>query len=209
MTKDIQVAIIEDDADIRQLLQLLINGSPGFTCQRTYSSVEEGVPALLEQPSDLLLMDIDLPQQSGIQGVQQLRAGKFSGQIIMLTVHEDEEAIFNSLCAGAVGYLVKGLPPVQLLDALTEAHAGGAPMSTAIARKVVQSFRPRPLEEPLSKREQEVLQLLAKGENYRTIAAQLFISANTVKSHIKNIYEKLQVHTRAEAINKAINDRLL
>lgn len=205
---DSHIGIIEDDADIRQLLQLVLDGSPGFTCQQVYGSVEDGVPALLENPVDILLMDIDLPQKTGIEGVQWLKKEHFPGQIIMLTVHEDQEAVFDSLCAGAIGYLVKGTPPVQLLAALEEAKSGGSPMSPSIARQVVRSFH-RPGPSPLSEREQEVLRLLAQGENYRTISERIFISRNTVKTHIKNIYEKLQVHTRAEAIGKALNDRLL
>lgn len=208
METPIQVALIEDDADIRQLLQVLIDGSPGLSCSRTFAGVEEGVPALLANPADVLLMDIDLPQLSGIEGVKWLKKEGYRGVIVMLTIHEDDAAVFDSLCAGAVGYLVKGLPPVQLLAAIQEAHGGGAPMSAHIARKVVRSFQTTTTS-PLSEREQEVLQLLCEGENYRSIAKALFISANTVKAHIKNIYEKLQVHTRAEAVKKALQDRLV
>ncbi len=204
----IRVALVEDDPDIRQLMQLVIDGSPGFSCQQVFSSVEEGVPALLASPPDVVLMDINLPQLSGIEGVQWLQREGFGGNIIMLTIHEDDESVFDSLCAGAVGYLVKGLPPVQLLAAIEEAQAGGSPMSATIARRVVRSFQAKPAN-PLSEREQEVLGLLCEGENYRTIAEALFISTNTVKAHIKNIYEKLQVHTRAEAVSKALRDRLI
>ncbi len=208
MQPSIQVAIIEDDADIRQLMQLIIDGSPGFACRRAFHSVEEGVPGLLSEPADVVLMDIDLLQKSGIEGVRWLKRENFPGCIIMLTVHEDDEAVFDSLCAGAVGYLVKGLPPVRLLAAIEEAYAGGSPMSASIARRVVRSFQTEKTN-PLSEREQEVLKLLCDGENYRTIAGALFVSTNTVKAHIKNIYEKLQVHNRAEAVGKALKERLV
>jgi DNA-binding NarL/FixJ family response regulator len=204
----VRVAIIEDDRDIRQLLQILIDGSPGFACRQTWESCETGIPGLVEDPPDLVLMDIDLPKMSGIEGVVKIRELLPQLAVLMLSVHEDDDAVFQSLCAGAVGYLVKGLPPVQLLDAIREASAGGSPMSPSIARKVVRSFHSGE-QNPLSQREIEVLRMLCDGENYRTIADALFVSANTVKAHIKNIYEKLQVHTRAEAVGKAIKDRLL
>lgn len=208
MQPTIRTAIIEDDADIRHLMQLIVDGSPGFACQRVYASVEAGVPALLADPVDVVLMDIDLGQMTGIEGVGWLNKENFPGSVIMLTVHEDDEAVFDSICAGAVGYLVKGLPPVRLLTAIEEAHGGGSPMSASIARRVVRSFHAEK-PNPLSEREKEVLKLLCDGENYRTIAGALFVSTNTVKAHIKNIYEKLQVHNRAEAVGKALKDRLV
>lgn len=204
----IRVAIIEDDHDIRQLMQLIIDGSPGFSCKQAFGDCESGIPALLAENADVVLMDIDLPGMSGIEGVARLREGSPTLNIVMLTVHEDDEAVFDSLCAGAVGYLVKGLPPVQLLDAIKEAYEGGSPMSASIARRVVRSFQPI-LPNPLSEREKEVLKMLCEGENYKTIAEALFVSTNTVKAHIKNIYEKLQVHNRAGAVGKALKHRLV
>lgn len=207
MEKQIQVALVEDDPDIRQLMQLIIDGSPGFACRQAYDSCETAIPALTGHPPDILLMDIDLPEMSGIEGVRRLKELSPMLNVVMLTVHEDNDSVFDSLCAGAVGYLVKGLPPVRLLDAIREAFEGGSPMSTAIARRVVRSFQQdRP--NPLSDRETEVLKLLCAGENYKTIADALFVSTNTVKAHIKHIYEKLQVHTRAEAVGKALKHRL-
>jgi len=189
-------------------MQLIVDGSPGFTCTQAYEGCKTGIPALIETPPDVVLMDIDLPEMSGIVGVAWLKEKLPQANVIMLTVHEDSEMVFDSLCAGAVGYLVKGLPPVQLLQAIEEAHIGGSPMSPDIARKVVRSFQPQ-VANPLSERENDVLKMLCLGENYRTIASALFISTNTVKAHIKNVYEKLQVHTRAEAVGKALRNRMV
>ena len=208
MEKPIRVAIIEDDHDIRQLMRLIIDGSPGFSCLQTWESCEAAIPALEKNTPDLVLMDIDLPQMTGIEGARILKEKLPHLHVLMLTVHEGSEAVFDSLCAGAVGYLVKGLPPVQLLSAIREAHEGGSPMSAAIARKVVRSFQPN-LPNPLSEREKEVLKMLCEGENYKTIAAALYVSANTVKAHIKHIYEKLQVHTRAGAVKMALKNRIV
>ncbi len=204
----IRVAIIEDDPKIRQLLQLIIDGSPGFYCQQVFEDCTLALPELEKNCPDLLLLDVDLPKMSGIEGMRLIKAVAPKLPIVMLTIHEDDETIFEALCAGAVGYLVKGLPPTQLLRAIQEAHAGGAPMSSSIARKVVQHFHRAP-QEQLSTREKEVLRLLCAGENYRTIAEQLFISTNTVKAHIKKIYAKLHVHTRAEAVAKAIQKKII
>lgn len=204
----IRVAIIEDDRDIRQLLQILIDRSPGFSCEQVFEDCAAALPVLAQNPPDLVLMDIDLPKMSGIEGTLKIKELLPKLNVVMLTVHEDDEAVFQSLCAGAIGYLVKGLPPVQLLAAIQEAHEGGSPMTPAIARKVVRALQPERAN-PLSQRETEVLQLLCEGENYKTIAAALFVSTNTVKAHIKNIYEKLHVHNRAEAVGTALKNRLV
>ncbi len=207
MEKTIRVALVEDDPDIRHLMQLIIDGSPGFACRQVYDSCEVAIPALTGNPPDIVLMDIDLPEMSGIEGARRLKELLPTLNVVMLTVYEDNDSVFDSLCAGAVGYLVKGLPPVRLLDAIREAYEGGSPMSAAIARRVVRSFQPEQTN-PLSERETEVLKMLCEGENYKTIAGALFVSTNTVKAHIKHIYEKLQVHTRAEAVGKALKHRL-
>ena len=206
--RPIQVAIIEDDPRIRQLLQLIVDGSPGFYCHQDFEDCETAIPALIANTPDLVLLDVDLPKMSGIEGLKELLKVLPNLIVVMLTVHEDDETVFNALCAGAVGYLVKGLPPDQLLLALKEAHKGGAPMSATIARKVVRHFHGG-TSNPLSGRESEVLKLLCEGENYKTIASKLFISSNTVKAHIKKIYFKLQVNTRAEAVAKAIQKRIV
>jgi DNA-binding NarL/FixJ family response regulator len=204
----IRVAIIEDDPKIRQLSQIIIDGSPGFYCQQAFEDCESALPALRQHPPDILLLDIDLPGISGIEGLKLIKASLPQLAVVMLTVHEEDDVIFDSLCAGAVGYLVKGVPPHKLIRSIEEAYEGGAPMSGRIARKVVQFFHQK-TKTNLTQREEEVLKLLCKGGNYRTIAEALFISTNTVKAHIKKIYEKLHVHNRAEAVAKAIKDRLV
>lgn len=207
-TNEIQVALVEDDGEIRQLLTLLINGSPGYSCKHAFGDCETAIPTLLKTRPDVVLMDIGLPGISGIEGLRRLKEKLPATDFIMLTVQEDDDALFASLCAGASGYLLKDTPPVALLQAIAEARAGGAPMSASIARRVLGSFR-APSTSPLSVREKEVLQRLCEGENYKTIAVALFISGETVRAHIKNIYEKLQVHSRAEAVRKALQERLI
>ncbi|MFK7920382.1 MAG: response regulator [Bacteroidia bacterium] len=207
--RPIYIAIVEDDPEIRQLLELILNGSPGFNCSHSFPDAESALQRLSSDPPDLVLMDIQLPGMDGIQCTQQLRALHPKLDIIMLTVQEEDDDIFDSLCAGATGYLVKETPPVKLLAAIEEARAGGSPMSPRIARRVIASFRQSPVKTPLSERETEVLTLLCDGRNYRQIAEQLFVSTNTIKAHIKHIYEKLQVHNRAEAVRKAMEDRLI
>lgn len=209
MSMPTRVAIIEDDPDIRHLLQLLLDGSPGYQCKNAFASCEVGIPAIIQQPPDIVLMDIDLPGMHGIEGVRRLRQVLPEIPVIMLTVHEDDEAVFDALCAGAIGYLVKGLPPVRLLAAIDEAKGGGSPMSPSIARRVVRSFQSLTPPNPLSERETEVLKLLCEGDNYSTIAEKLYISGNTVRSHIKSIYKKLEVNSRAAAVLKASKERLV
>jgi len=206
--KIIRVAIIEDDLDIRQLLQLIIDKSPGFACPIAHVSCEEGIPEILVHQPDIVLMDIDLPGMNGIEGIQKIRQSGLSTTILMLTIHTESDVIFDCLCAGANGYLVKGIAPTLLLSSIEEAYNGGAPMSPSIASKVV-SFFHRSQNHGLTERELEVLQLLTQGENYATIGEKLFISKNTVKGHIKNIYSKLHVNTRAEAVLKAYQTRII
>ena len=206
--KNISVAIIEDDHDIRQLLQLIIDKSPGFSCNIAHESCEEGIPQVLKSKPDVLLMDIDLPGINGIKGIQQIRTQTENITILMLTIHTESDVIFDCLCAGANGYLVKGIAPTQLLASIEEAFNGGAPMSPSIASKVVAFFH-RSQNHGLTARELEVLQLLSEGENYSSIGEALFISKNTVKGHIKNIYSKLHVNTRAEAVLKAYQTKII
>jgi DNA-binding NarL/FixJ family response regulator len=205
---NIHVAIVEDDPEIRKLLQIVVDGSPGFSCFHTFEDAESALEGLPAYRPKLVLMDIHLPGMSGIACTRKLVKLLPDTDIIMLTIQEDDESVFDSLCAGASGYLIKNTPPAQLIEALEEANRGGSPMSPQIARKVVKSFRPKS-KSPLSDRETEVLRLLCKGENYRSIAEALFVSTNTIKAHIKNIYHKLQVNTRAEAVSQALKDKLI
>ena len=205
----IRIAVVEDDKTIREGLLMLLNGSPGFSCIAAYGNGEDAVAGLPEVKPDVVLMDIHLPGISGIECILALKDQKVPAQFIMLTVFEDADAIFHSLSAGASGYLLKQTPPVKLLEAIQDVFRGGSPMSGEIARKVVQSFQ-HPLPDyaaanGLTKREEEILTYLVKGYFYKEIAGLLFISVETVRTHIRNIYEKLQVRTRSEAILKYLN----
>lgn len=202
MLPSLRVAVVEDDAGIRKSLCDLLDGAPGFTCVAAFSSVEDAA-AHFDGGADVVLMDIGLPGLSGIEGVGLLRARHPAVPIVMLTVFDDPERVFEALKAGAVGYLLKRTPPAELLAALEDVRAGGAPMSGSVARNVVESFRLPASPEAgaaLSAREREVLALLAQGYRYREVAEALFVSPETVRTHIRRIYEKLHVRSRAEAV---------
>jgi DNA-binding NarL/FixJ family response regulator len=183
---------------------MLLQGSPGFSCVAAYANGEDALASLPEVKPDVVLMDIDLPGINGIECIITLKAMNLPVQFIMLTVMEDSDAIFNSLSAGASGYLMKHTPPSKLLEAIEEVHRGGSPMSSEIARKVVESFQSSVvgtnIAYGLTKREEEILSYLAKGYLYKEIADLTNISLDTVRSHIRHIYEKLQVKTRTQAI---------
>jgi DNA-binding NarL/FixJ family response regulator len=202
----INVAIVEDIDDIREGLAALINGSEKFRCEAAYANAEAALEQLPELEPDVVLMDIGLPGMSGIECIQRLKAQYPQMQIMMLTIYEDDEKIFDSLKAGASGYILKKTPPAKLLESIQDLHNGGSPMSSQIARKVVQAFQqnhqPVPPAERLSKREQEILAYLAKGHLYKEIAVALHISVETVRTHLRNIYDKLHVRTRTEAVVK-------
>ncbi|MCB0805855.1 MAG: response regulator transcription factor [Bacteroidales bacterium] len=204
----IAVSIVEDDRDIRDSLAMIINGTPGFVCEHVYGDCESGIKGIPEQGADVVLMDINLPGKSGIEGVKKLKAGNPDIDFIMLTINDDEETIFEALCAGATGYLTKETAPQVILHSIREVYNGGSPMSANIARKVVTSFKTID-ENPLTERETEILRHLCDGSNYTQIAEALFVSKNTVASHIKNIYRKLQVNSRGEVVRKAIKERLV
>ncbi|MCI4669271.1 MAG: response regulator transcription factor [Bacteroidia bacterium] len=204
----IHVSIVEDDLDIQRTLALIIDGTPGFACTHTYNDGESAIVGILKHRPDVVLMDVNLPGKSGIECVKQLKEERPEMDIIMLTVKSDDKTVFDSLCAGATGYLLKHTPPVNLLVAIKEVHEGGAPMSMEIARKVLKSFQPTP-HSPLSERETDILRKLCEGENYKSIAEALFISGHTVRTHIKNIYSKLHVNSRGEAVKKAIKNKLI
>lgn len=201
----INVVIIEDIKEIREGLQMLINGSEGFLCTQTFASGEEALDKLPGIYSDVALMDINLPGINGIEVVRKLKAQGSSTQFIMSTVYEDDESIFESLKAGASGYLLKKTAPSKILDSILEVYNGGSPMSGQIARKVIASFQQKDTiddSEILTQREKEILKSLAKGLRYKEIAFEFNIGIETVRSHARNIYEKLQVQSRTEAINK-------
>ncbi len=201
----ITVAIIEDIKEIKEGLELLIDGSEGFSCLKTYSSGEEALTGLPAICPDVVLMDIHLPGINGIEAVRHLKTKCPATQFIMSTVYEDDENIFESLKAGASGYLLKKTAPSKILDSITEVYYGGSPMSSQIARRVIASFQQKDSidnDDLLTPREKEILRQLAKGLRYKEIAAELSISMETVRSHTRHIYEKLQVQSRTEAINK-------
>jgi DNA-binding NarL/FixJ family response regulator len=200
----IRVAIVEDNDTIRESLALILDGSPGLCCGGTWRTAEEALRGIPQRPIDVVLMDINLPGQSGIECVRRLRAVLPKLQIIMLTIEDDSRKVFESLKAGASGYLIKNLPPAQILAAVEEVHRGGSPMSSQIARMLVQQFQQsgRGQDEMarLTPREQEVLGLAVKGYRSKEIADALSLSTQTVQTHFRNIYEKLQVRSRAEAV---------
>ncbi|HRY33890.1 MAG TPA: response regulator transcription factor [Bacteroidales bacterium] len=202
----IRVAIVEDDQTVLDGLKMLIGGTAGYSCVSASCSGEDAIEVIPALNPDVVLMDINLPGIDGIECLLTLKTANPALQIIMLTIYEDSEAVFKSLAAGASGYLLKQTSPSRLLEAIREVYLGGSPMSGEIARKVVQSFQSQPPNirsvHRLTKREEEVLAFLAKGYFYKEIADTLFISVETVRTHIRNIYEKLQVRTRTEAILK-------
>jgi DNA-binding NarL/FixJ family response regulator len=204
----IKLIIIEDDDIIRESFISLINDSARFRCIAGYENCENAVKNFVKTNPDIVLMDIGLPGISGIEGIKRIKKIKPETDIIVVTVHADDDNIFEALCAGADGYLVKNIRPGKLLDSLEEVLRGGAPMSTGIARKVIQSFHHN-IHSPLSPRETEVLQLLAKGKSYTMIAEELFIDKETVRTHIKNIYQKLNVNSKASAIERASREKLI
>jgi DNA-binding NarL/FixJ family response regulator len=211
--RGIRVAIIEDQRDIRECLCLLVNGTGGYTCTGSYRTMEEALEKIPGQMPDVVLSDIGLPGMSGIEGVRILRKRHPALLLLMLTIHDDDERIFDAICAGACGYLLKKTPPARLLDSLREAVGGGAPMSPEVARRVIALFRevrpPDRADYHLTPHETRLLKLFVEGHNYKTAAAELRVSVNTVNFHVRSIYDKLQVHSRSEAVAKALRNRLV
>ncbi len=206
----IKVAIVEDNNTIREGLAALISGTNGYDCVGTYIKCETFLEDLPGKDIDVVLMDIGLPGISGIEGVKKAKEIEPGIDILMLTVYEDNSVVFEALCAGACGYLVKKTPPLRLLEAIKEVYEGGSPMSSNIARQVITLFQQNAAieqeneEYKLTNREKEVLFKLSEGNNYQEIADALFISVDTVRHHIRNIYSKLHVHSQSEAVAKAI-----
>jgi DNA-binding NarL/FixJ family response regulator len=205
---NIRVSIVEDDAPSREILADWLNGAEGFRFVSQFGSAEEGIEHLPQEKPDVVLMDINLPGMTGIECVHQLKPRMQGTQFVMLTVYEDSNHIFNALMAGATGYLLKQTTHDELLAALKYVHAGGSPMSSYIARRVVQCFPgvpTEPEETDLSRREREVLTMLARGFLFKEIADTLNISVRTVDTYIRRIYEKLHVRSRAQAVAKYVN----
>jgi len=201
----IQVAIVEDIREIREGLQMLINLSDGFNCSHVYANAEEALKALPIERPDVVLMDINLPGMTGVECVRRVKPHCPATQFIMSTVYEDDENVFESLKAGATGYLLKKTVPARILEAIAEVHNGGSPMSTQIARRIIVTFQKKDgirAADELTPREKEILKSLSEGLRYKEIAAKFRISIETVRSHARNIYEKLQVQSRTEALNK-------
>jgi len=200
------VAIVDDDDVSRSLWADWIDQAPGFSCRNHYGSAEEAEPRLLQQRPDIILMDIKLPGRNGIECVRRLKPQIPEIQFVMLTVYGDADHVFDALAAGATGYLLKRTNRPTLLAALQEVKAGGSPMSSTVARQVVQFFQQTRAKvgdaDRLSDREREILHLLSLGRQNKEIVTQLGISPSTVATHIRRIYEKLQVHSRAEAVGK-------
>lgn len=197
-----KIILVEDDPIIRDAFQQLIQQSGDYVVIDSYGNAEDAIRNVSADGADIYLMDIELPGMNGIDAISKLKMIKPSLQIVVVTVYENDELVFKALCEGASGYLTKNTPAAKIVESLKELENGGAPMSTNIARMVVSSFH-RNRKSPLSPRELEVLELLASGKSYSGIADQLFVDKETIRTHIKNIYLKLEVHSKAEAIEKA------
>jgi len=211
--KEIKIAIIEDRREIRDGLAMLIGGTDGFACAGKYGSMEEAIPRIGNCLPDLVLCDIGLPGMNGIEGIRHLKTKYPELMLVMLTIYDDDERIFDALCAGANGYLLKKTPPARLLESLRDAAAGGAPISPEVAGKVIRLFRdvrpPERAEYNLTPHETRILKMLVDGHNYKTAAAELNVTVHTVSFHLRSIYDKLQVHSKSEAVAKALQNRLV
>ena len=203
-----KITIIEDNDVVREGFALLIDSVSEFDVVGTYATCEEAIRKLKVDQPDVILMDIDLPGISGIEGSARIKKLQPEVNIIVISVHENSDLVFEALCAGACGYITKNTEYSRLIDSIKEVMNGGAPMSSNIARMVVESFQ-KNQNTPLTSRETQVLELLSKGKSYTVIADELFIHKETVKSHIKNIYFKLQVHSKAEAIEIALKNKFI
>jgi DNA-binding NarL/FixJ family response regulator len=205
------ISVVEDNAGVREGLSVLVDGTDGFKCVGKYSSCEDALEGIESDTPDVMLMDIGLPGMSGIDGVRLVKSKFPDIKVLMLTIYENNERVFEAICAGADGYLLKTTPPVQLLQAIREIQSGGAAMSPGISRKVLEMFQRSHGKSSgdfdLSQRELEILQHLVQGNSYKVIAEALFISAHTVHFHIKNIYRKLHVTSKSEAVAVALRHR--
>jgi DNA-binding NarL/FixJ family response regulator len=206
----IRAAVLDDDEEVRELLSLLLNKSEGFKCAGIYKTCEEALQFIENDGPDILLLDIEMPGKDGIESLKEIKAAYPSIEIMMLTVYSDSDKIFQSLQAGASGYLLKKSPAEKLLSAIREAYEGGVPFSGEVARKVLQHFQApsQTQSSNLSDRELEVLKALVEGHSTKTISEKLFVSSHTVRFHLHNIYVKLHVSSRTEAVAKALKSKL-
>lgn len=209
----LRVVIIEDLREIREGLAALINGTAGFKCVASYGMMETALARISGDRPDVILTDLGLPGMSGVEGIEHLRAIFPGIPIVALTIYDNDQQIFNALCYGANGYLLKNTPPARLLDSLLEATQGGSPMSPAVATRVVRLFRefkpPQAADYRLTPQETELLRLLIEGHHKKTAAREMGISFHTVSFHLRNIYQKLQVHSKSEAVAKALREKLV
>jgi DNA-binding NarL/FixJ family response regulator len=207
------VAIVEDQREIREGLRVLIDGTPGFRCTGAYSSMEDALPAIAQGPPEIAIVDIGLPGMSGIDGIGRLKQSHPNLLVLVLTVYDDDRRIFDAICAGACGYLLKTTPPARLLASLEEAMGGGAPMSPPIARRVLDLFRqvrpPGHAEHRLTPHEVRLLKLLVEGHSFPSAAKELGVTVHAISFHMRSIYEKLQVHSKSEAVAKALRHRIV
>src|SRR5688500_11003828 len=211
--KSIQTVIIEDDPVARECLSVLIDGTPGYACSGTYGSVEDALLGGCTVEPDVLLLDIHLPGMLGSEAAKIFRERHPRMQILMLTIYAEEDKVFESICNGACGYLLKKTPPARLLEAIREAYEDGSPMTPEIARKVVSLFRQtaesEEMVEKLTPHEIRLLKFFAEGYSYQEAAEQFKVSIHTIRNYIRSIYEKLQVHSKSEAVSKALRFRLI
>ncbi len=209
----IRVVIFEDNRHMRESMELMLNGTPGFVCVASFSNCDNLVGDLTDNPCDVVLMDIEMPGMNGIEATRLIRQHFPALQVLIQTVFFEDEYIFKAICAGAAGYILKSTTPAAYTEALADVHRGGSPMTPGIARRMVELFRNnldtgQGKEYGLTEREKVILQHLVSGKSYKMIAAAEFISIDTVKTHIKNLYAKLQVHSAAEAVALAMRERL-
>jgi DNA-binding NarL/FixJ family response regulator len=209
----IRVLVVEDDRSARESLRILIDGTSGMRCLGAFAAVEPALRTSLPTAPDVILLDIELPGMSGAEGVRPFRQKFPPASVVMLTVYEEQDKIFESICNGACGYLLKKTAPARILEAIREVHKGGAPMSPEIARRVVGLFQRRgpagEIEQDLAPQEKVLLSFLAEGHSYQAAADRMGISVNTVRNYIRSIYEKLHVHSKSEAVLKAFRSGLL
>ena len=211
---EIRIAIFEDNKTLRESLRQLVDSEPDFLCTGVFADANKLVRNIQLSTPDVVMMDINMPGISGIEAVQQIRAQFPQIRILMQTVFEENDKIFAAICAGASGYMLKKTPPLKMIEAVRETFLGGAPMTASVAGKVLEMFR---AQQPaakaeyidLSEREKEILALLVKGNSYKSIASTCFISIDTVSTHVRHIYEKLHVHSKSEAVAKALQQKLI